>query len=64
MSDSIQLADTYMDSGKLLKSGVGQLAGNKTISTWRFVKKSSGATGSCGSLVWNLDSYTQLVVIF
>jgi hypothetical protein len=64
MYDSIQLADTYMESGKLLKSGVGKLGGNNNITTWRFVKHSYGATGSMGSLVWNLDSYTQLVVIF
>jgi hypothetical protein len=64
MYDSIQLADTYIKSGKMLKSGTGQLGGNNNITSWRFVKMSSGATGSTGCLVWTLDSQTQLVVVF
>lgn len=56
--DTLRLEDTYIDSGKLLKSGASLLPSKKS-DQWLFSKKSGSATGSTGSMVWVLPSLNR-----
>ena len=62
LTESINFAGTYQDSGKIYEHGAYTLPPNQNT-TWTFVKHAGSATGSNGIVVWNLPS-ASLVLFY
>jgi hypothetical protein len=59
----INLNNIYTDSGKVITAGSSFLKPSE-LTTFQMSKKSGSATGSCGTMTWNLNNSWQLVILF